>query len=59
VDLNDRAFGTAPQHPKELGVWNGIDTSAPQYTVSPDEMYLLTLMADNGGQYFSRENKPN
>ncbi|MFI5289747.1 MAG: hypothetical protein ACHQ17_08860, partial [Polyangia bacterium] len=61
IDLNDGAFGsraTKPQHPAEVGVYNGFDGADPKYQLTPDEYYLLDLMADNGGQYFSRENKP-
>lgn len=28
------------------------------FTLTPDEYYLLILMADNGGQFYSRENAP-
>jgi hypothetical protein len=46
VDTNDRAFAGKPIHPLDVG---GTD-------LTPDEYYLLILMADNGGQYYSREN---
>jgi hypothetical protein len=56
VDMNDGAFGLrtmTPQHPAEVAGGN-----LPQYQLTPDEYYLLGLMADNGGQYYSRENAP-
>jgi Hydrazine synthase alpha subunit middle domain len=58
IDLNDRAFGAAPQHPAEVGVINGHDGADPKYQLTPDEYFLIGLMADNGGQFYSRENAP-
>jgi hypothetical protein len=50
VNLSDRAFGASKlPHPLDVG---GQELTA-------DEYYLLSLMADNGGQYFSRENGSN
>jgi hypothetical protein len=45
-----RAFDTTafPPHAAQLGV-----------ELTPDEYYLLTLAADLGGQFYSRENAPN
>jgi hypothetical protein len=56
VDLNDRAFGAMPQHPADVGTYNGVDGTRPEFQLTPDEYYLLILMADNGGQYYAREN---
>jgi hypothetical protein len=49
-DPGVRAFDTAafPPHAAQLGV-----------ELTPDEYYLLTLAADLGGQFYSRENAPN
>jgi hypothetical protein len=58
LNLTDRAFGSAPQHPAEVGVYNGHDGASSKYMLSADEQFLLELMADNGGQYYSRENAP-
>ncbi len=46
VDMNHRAFdtGTNPVHVPSL---------------TADEYWLLVTMADNGGQFYSRENAPN
>jgi hypothetical protein len=59
IDMNDGAFGvrtTKPQHPAEVGVYNGIDGADPKFQLTADEYFLMSLMADNGGQYYSREN---
>jgi hypothetical protein len=61
IDMTDGAFGLRsmkPQHPAEVGTYNGIDGTSAQYQLTPDEYYLLGLMADNGGQFYSRENAP-
>ncbi len=47
VDMNVRAFD-GPNHPEELG----------QPGLTAEEYYLMVLMADMGGQYYSRENLP-
>ncbi|MEZ4402695.1 MAG: hypothetical protein R3B06_21925 [Kofleriaceae bacterium] len=47
VDMNHRAFTGMPAHARDLGV-----------ELTADEYYLLVLMADNGGQFYSRENAP-
>ncbi len=47
VDLNDRAFG-GMNHPEDVG---GTPLTA-------DEYYMIILMADSGGQFYSRENIP-
>ena len=47
INLNDRAFD-GPTHPSDVG---GVD-------LTPEEYRMLIEMADNGGQYFSRENNP-
>jgi hypothetical protein len=59
IDLTDRAFGTKPQHPagENINV-NGHSGDDPAYQLTADEYYLLSLMADNGGQFYSRENAP-
>jgi hypothetical protein len=50
IDHNDRAFGnTTLPHPLDVG----------GQELTDDEYFLLSLMADNGGQYFSRENGSN
>jgi len=46
LDPNDRAFSGKPIHPVDVG----------GQELTPDEYYLMILMADNGGQYYSREN---
>jgi Hydrazine synthase alpha subunit middle domain len=46
VDMNQRAFATAA-HAQAVG-----------HELTADEYYLLVLMADNGGQFYSRENAP-
>lgn len=57
VDMNQRAFST-PVHPMEVGNYNGHDGGDPKYALTADEYYMLILMADNGGQFYSRENAP-
>jgi hypothetical protein len=46
-DASVRAFDTVP-HLEQLGLTD----------LSPEEYYVLILMADNGGQFYSRENAP-
>jgi hypothetical protein len=48
-DMGDRAFDTAefPPHAAAVGA-----------ELTADEYYLMVLMADNGGQFYSRENAP-
>ncbi len=58
IDFNDRAFGAKAQHPAEIASYNGHNGADAKYQLSADEHYLMSLMADNGGQYFSRENAP-
>jgi hypothetical protein len=58
VDLTDRAYPGMPIHPAEITNYNGHNGADPKYALTPDEYYLLELSADNGGQYYSRENKP-
>jgi hypothetical protein len=62
IDMTDGAFGpraTKPQHPAGEGIsYNGHNGDDPAYQLNADEYYLLTLMADNGGQFFARENAP-
>lgn len=57
VDMNQRAFAT-PVHPMEVGTYNGHNGGDPKYALTADEYYMLILMADNGGQFYSRENAP-
>jgi hypothetical protein len=59
LDLTDRAFAGMPIHPAEVGTYNGVNGADPQFQLTPDEYFLLELSADNGGQYYSRENAPN
>ncbi|HVV81548.1 MAG TPA: hypothetical protein VHE35_00670 [Kofleriaceae bacterium] len=49
VDMSKRAFSTTdfPAHAAAVG-----------QELTADEYYLLVLMADNGGQFYSRENAP-
>jgi len=64
LDLTDGAFGLRtgasgkPQHPAEVGTYNGHNGADPQFQLTPDEYFLLSMMADNGGQYYARENAP-
>jgi hypothetical protein len=46
VDPNDLAFPGKPQHPLEVG----------GEALTADEQYLMILMADSGGQFYTREN---
>lgn len=46
VDMASRAFAGGA-HARDLGV-----------ELTPDEYYLLVMMADNGGQFYARENAP-
>jgi hypothetical protein len=56
VDLNTRAFpGMA--HPADVANYNGHVGTDAKYQLTPDEYYLLILNADDGGQYYFRENK--
>jgi hypothetical protein len=57
-DPNDRAFGAAPQHPAEVGTYNGFNGADAKYQLTADEYFLLGLSFDNGAQYYSRENNP-
>ncbi len=49
-NMNERAFDVSqfPAHAAAVGA-----------ELTADEYYLLVLMADNGGQYYARENVPN
>jgi hypothetical protein len=58
VDFNDRAFAGMPVHPSEIQQAGLPDGADPRFQLSADEYYLLELMADNGGQFYSRENAP-
>ncbi len=58
VDTNTRAFAGQPVHPAEVGTYNGHDGADPKYQLSADEYYLLILNADDGGQFYFRENAP-
>ena len=58
VDMNTRAFAGKPVHPAEVGVYNGHDGADPKYQLTADEYYLLILNADDGGQFYFRENAP-
>ena len=58
VDMNTRAFADKPVHPAEVGVYNGHDGADPKYQLTADEYYLLILNADDGGQFYFRENAP-
>ncbi len=62
-DATVRAFPGRAAHPAEVGTVstakgaiNGADMA---YQLTPDEYFVLQVMADNGGQYFARENRPN
>jgi hypothetical protein len=57
VDLNDRAFGTAV-HPADVSSYNGHNGADAKYQLTPDEYFLLMLNADDGGQFYFRENNP-
>ena len=58
VNLNDRAFAGKPVHPAEVGTYNGHNGADLKYQLTPDEYYLLILNADDGGQFYFRENAP-
>jgi len=58
LDTNDRAFGAKPAHPAEVGTYNGFNGADAKYQLSADEYYLLILNADDGGQFYFRENAP-
>src|SRR5262249_19542350 len=61
IDMTDGAFGsrtTTPQHPADVASYNGHSGTDPKYQLTADEYYLIGLMADNGGQFYSRENAP-
>jgi hypothetical protein len=58
VDMNTRAFAGKPVHPAEVGVYNNHDGADPKYQLTADEYYLLILNADDGGQFYFRENAP-
>ncbi len=62
VDPTVRLNPNKPIHPAEVGsytsasgTFNGAD---PAYQLDYNEYFLLQMMADNGGQYFARENRP-
>jgi hypothetical protein len=55
---SDRAFPQKPVHPSEVGVFEGFDGTSDKYKLTPDEYYLLILNADDGAQFYFRENKP-
>jgi hypothetical protein len=48
VDTSVRAFPDQPVHPVDVG----------GEELTPEEYHLLILMADAGGQFYSRENAP-
>jgi hypothetical protein len=56
VNLNDRAF-PSPVHPSEVGMFNGVNGADPSFQLTPDEYYQMILNADDGGQFYYRENK--
>jgi hypothetical protein len=58
VDTNDRAFPMKPVHPQEVGTYNGHDGTSAAYQLTDLEYYLLILNADDGGQFYFRENRP-
>ncbi len=58
VDMNTRAFSGKPVHPAEVGTYNGFNGADAKYQLSSDEYYLLILNADDGGQFYFRENAP-
>jgi hypothetical protein len=58
VNLSDRMNPAMGQHPAEVGSYNGHAGTDPKYQLTADEYYLIGLMADNGGQFYSRENAP-
>jgi hypothetical protein len=57
VNPADRAFPGMPIHPAEIANYNGVNGADPQFQLTPDEYYLLILNADDGGQFYFRENK--
>ncbi len=58
LDLTDRAYAGQPIHPAEISNYNGFNGADPKYQLTPDQYFLLEISADNGGQYYSRENNP-
>jgi hypothetical protein len=58
VDMNTRAFAGKPVHPAEVADYNGHAGADPKYQLTADEYYLLILNADDGGQFYFRENAP-
>ncbi|HEX9101744.1 MAG TPA: hypothetical protein VF997_06050, partial [Polyangia bacterium] len=58
VDMNTRAFSGKPVHPAEVGTYGAFNGADPKYQLSSDEYYLLILNADDGGQFYFRENAP-
>jgi hypothetical protein len=60
VDLAVRAFGgTGQTHPADVTTAiNGHAGTDSKYVLSADEQYIMELMADMGGQFYSRENAP-
>jgi hypothetical protein len=57
VDMNTRAFA-GPVHPAEVANYNGHVGTDPKYQLTPDEYYLIMLNADDGAQFYFRENAP-
>jgi hypothetical protein len=53
-----RAYPSMPVHPAEVGTYNGHDGADPKYQLTQNEYYLLILNADDGGQFYFRENAP-
>ncbi len=55
LDLTDRAFSSdgKPPHPADVAGFNG--KNGTDYELTPDEMFLFQMWADNGAQYYSRE----
>src|SRR5262249_9767289 len=56
LDTTDRAFPN-PVHPSEVGTYNGIDGADPSLQLTADEYYQIILTADDGGQFYFRENE--
>ncbi|HEY2743808.1 MAG TPA: hypothetical protein VGL86_04265, partial [Polyangia bacterium] len=58
VDMTQRAFAGQAVHPAEVGTYNTFNGADPKYQLSADEYYLMILNADDGGQFYFRENAP-
>jgi hypothetical protein len=58
LNNGDRAFPNKPVHPADVANYNGHVGTDAKYQLTPDEYYLLILNADDGGQYYFRENAP-